>query len=154
MLDNCGSVGRGVSLQSKARCRFNSSFLLVKMLWEKNVENNIYKFHFEKFQFSVVIQPSHTRGCYCTTNSQGIGSTQFIRAAYSATISFNTLHPTSSYSFLSPCFCAEYSLNSADLSSLSGFNSSSSLHLGSMSGWQQQHLQNMQHSALSQLGYV
>uniref|UniRef100_H3BZ89 Myocyte enhancer factor 2cb n=1 Tax=Tetraodon nigroviridis TaxID=99883 RepID=H3BZ89_TETNG len=47
---------------------------------------------------------------------------------------------------------AEYSLNSADLSSLSGFNSSSSLHLGSMSGWQQQHLQNMQHSALSQQG--
>ncbi|CAG5922381.1 unnamed protein product [Menidia menidia] len=46
----------------------------------------------------------------------------------------------------------EYSLNSADLSSLSGFNSGSSLHLGSMSGWQQQHLQNMQHSALGQLG--
>nr|XP_020450118.1 myocyte-specific enhancer factor 2C isoform X3 [Monopterus albus] len=46
----------------------------------------------------------------------------------------------------------EYSLNSADLSSLSGFGSGSSLHLGSMSGWQQQHLQNMQHSALGQLG--
>ncbi|XP_061622865.1 myocyte enhancer factor 2cb [Phyllopteryx taeniolatus] len=46
----------------------------------------------------------------------------------------------------------QYSLNSADLSSLSGFNSGSSLHLGSMSGWQQQHLQNMQHSALGQLG--
>uniref|UniRef100_A0A3P8NUN8 MADS-box domain-containing protein n=1 Tax=Astatotilapia calliptera TaxID=8154 RepID=A0A3P8NUN8_ASTCA len=46
----------------------------------------------------------------------------------------------------------EYSLNSTDLSSLSGFNSGSSLHLGSMSGWQQQHLQNMQHSALGQLG--
>ncbi|CAL8250653.1 unnamed protein product [Boreogadus saida] len=47
----------------------------------------------------------------------------------------------------------EYSLNSADLSSLSGFNSGSSLHLGSMSGWQQQHIQNMQHSAsLGQLG--
>ena len=51
------------------------------------------------------------------------------------------------------CVCVEYSLSSADLSSLSGFNSGSSLHLGSMSGWQQQHLQNMQqHSALSQLG--
>ncbi|CAB1319399.1 unnamed protein product [Coregonus sp. 'balchen'] len=48
---------------------------------------------------------------------------------------------------------SKYSLSSADLSSLSGFNSGSSLHLGSMSGWQQQHLQNMQqHSALSQLG--
>ncbi|KAM8866258.1 myocyte enhancer factor 2cb isoform 3-T5 [Synchiropus picturatus] len=50
----------------------------------------------------------------------------------------------------------EYSLNSADLSSLSGFNSGGSLHLGSMSGWQQQqqqqHLQSMQHSALGQLG--
>lgn len=55
---------------------------------------------------------------------------------------------------LSPLLCfAEYSLNSADLSSLSGFNSGSSLHLGSMSGWQQQHLQNMQHSSLGgQLG--
>ncbi|XP_061116127.1 myocyte enhancer factor 2cb isoform X4 [Conger conger] len=46
----------------------------------------------------------------------------------------------------------EYSLSSADLSSLSGFNSASALHLGSMTGWQQQHLQNMQHSALGQLG--
>ncbi|KAI4876551.1 hypothetical protein NFI96_016584, partial [Prochilodus magdalenae] len=46
----------------------------------------------------------------------------------------------------------EYSLSSADLSSISGFNSANTLHLGSMSGWQQQHLQNMQHSALGQLG--
>uniref|UniRef100_A0A671LEV2 Myocyte-specific enhancer factor 2C-like n=1 Tax=Sinocyclocheilus anshuiensis TaxID=1608454 RepID=A0A671LEV2_9TELE len=38
----------------------------------------------------------------------------------------------------------EYSLSSGDLSSLSGFNSSASLHLGSMTGWQQ----NMQHSAV------
>lgn len=54
---------------------------------------------------------------------------------------------------LLPAVFAEYSLNSADLSSLSGFNSGSSLHLGSMSGWQQQHLQNMQHSSLGgQLG--
>lgn len=52
------------------------------------------------------------------------------------------------------CLHTEYSLNSTDLSSLSGFNSGSSLHLGSMSGWQQQHLQNMQHSALGQLGWV
>ncbi|XP_042277772.1 myocyte enhancer factor 2cb isoform X6 [Thunnus albacares] len=55
-------------------------------------------------------------------------------------------------SAISTSYGTEYSLNSADLSSLSGFNSSSSLHLGSMSGWQQQHLQNMQHSALGQLG--
>ncbi|XP_077571547.1 myocyte enhancer factor 2cb isoform X6 [Stigmatopora nigra] len=55
-------------------------------------------------------------------------------------------------SALSTSYGTEYSLNSADLSSLSGFNSGSSLHLGSMSGWQQQHLQNMQHSALGQLG--
>lgn len=46
----------------------------------------------------------------------------------------------------------EYSLSSADLSSISGFSSANTLHLGSMSGWQQQHLQNMQHSALGQLG--
>uniref|UniRef100_A0A7N6BH91 MADS-box domain-containing protein n=1 Tax=Anabas testudineus TaxID=64144 RepID=A0A7N6BH91_ANATE len=55
-------------------------------------------------------------------------------------------------STISTSYGTEYSLNSADLSSLSGFNSGSSLHLGSMSGWQQQHLQNMQHSALGQLG--
>ncbi|XP_067087055.1 LOW QUALITY PROTEIN: myocyte-specific enhancer factor 2C-like [Osmerus mordax] len=55
-------------------------------------------------------------------------------------------------SALSTSYGTEYSLSSADLSSLSGFNSGNSLHLGSMSGWQQQHLQNMQHSALSQLG--
>uniref|UniRef100_A0A8D3A933 Myocyte enhancer factor 2cb n=1 Tax=Scophthalmus maximus TaxID=52904 RepID=A0A8D3A933_SCOMX len=46
-------------------------------------------------------------------------------------------------SAISTSYGTEYSLNSADLSSLSGFNSGSSLHLGSMSGWQQQHLQNM-----------
>ncbi|XP_032873142.1 myocyte-specific enhancer factor 2C isoform X2 [Amblyraja radiata] len=45
----------------------------------------------------------------------------------------------------------EYSLSSADLSSLTGFNANA-LHLGSMTGWQQHQLQNMQHSALSQLG--
>uniref|UniRef100_A0A3B3BJP8 Myocyte enhancer factor 2cb n=1 Tax=Oryzias melastigma TaxID=30732 RepID=A0A3B3BJP8_ORYME len=55
-------------------------------------------------------------------------------------------------SAISTSYGTEYSLNSADLSSLSGFNSGSSLHLGSVSGWQQQHLQNMQHSALGQLG--
>ncbi|XP_030593552.1 myocyte enhancer factor 2cb isoform X3 [Archocentrus centrarchus] len=55
-------------------------------------------------------------------------------------------------SAISTSYGTEYSLNSTDLSSLSGFNSGSSLHLGSMSGWQQQHLQNMQHSALGQLG--
>ncbi|XP_064804158.1 myocyte-specific enhancer factor 2C-like isoform X2 [Oncorhynchus masou masou] len=56
-------------------------------------------------------------------------------------------------SAMSTSYGTEYSLSSADLSSLSGFNSGSSLHLGSMSGWQQQHLQNMQQqSALSPLG--
>uniref|UniRef100_A0A672R430 Myocyte-specific enhancer factor 2C-like n=1 Tax=Sinocyclocheilus grahami TaxID=75366 RepID=A0A672R430_SINGR len=42
----------------------------------------------------------------------------------------------------------KYSLSSGDLSSLSGFNSSASLHLGSMTGWPQ----NMQHSGLGHLG--
>ncbi|XP_031426505.1 myocyte enhancer factor 2cb isoform X5 [Clupea harengus] len=55
-------------------------------------------------------------------------------------------------STISTSYGTEYSLSSADLSSISGFNSANSIHLGSMSGWQQQHLQNMQHSALSQLG--
>ena len=49
-------------------------------------------------------------------------------------------------------FALEYSLSSADLSSLSGFNTASALHLGSVTGWQQQHLHNMPPSALSQLG--
>ncbi|XP_036384225.1 myocyte enhancer factor 2ca isoform X4 [Megalops cyprinoides] len=55
-------------------------------------------------------------------------------------------------SAISTTYGTEYSLSSSDLSSLSNFNSSSSLHLGSMTGWQQQHLQNMQHSALGHLG--
>ncbi|XP_016317262.1 myocyte enhancer factor 2cb isoform X3 [Sinocyclocheilus anshuiensis] len=55
-------------------------------------------------------------------------------------------------SAISTSYGTEYSLSSADLSSISGFNSANTLHLGSMSGWQQQQIQNMQHSALSQLG--
>ncbi|KAM4707546.1 myocyte-specific enhancer factor 2C isoform 5-T8 [Discoglossus pictus] len=54
-------------------------------------------------------------------------------------------------SAISTTYGTEYSLSSADLSSLSGFNSSA-LHLGSVTGWQQHHLHNMPHSALSQLG--
>uniref|UniRef100_A0A3Q1EBV1 Myocyte enhancer factor 2cb n=1 Tax=Acanthochromis polyacanthus TaxID=80966 RepID=A0A3Q1EBV1_9TELE len=65
---------------------------------------------------------------------------------------FSVSFPTYSIISLPIGGLSQYSLNSADLSSLSGFNSGSSLHLGSMSGWQQQHLQNMQHSALGQLG--
>ncbi|XP_041041645.1 myocyte enhancer factor 2cb isoform X2 [Cetorhinus maximus] len=55
-------------------------------------------------------------------------------------------------SAISTTYGTEYSLNSADLSSLTGFNTTNALHLGSMTGWQQHQLQNMQHSALSQLG--
>ncbi|XP_042190351.1 myocyte-specific enhancer factor 2C isoform X7 [Callorhinchus milii] len=54
-------------------------------------------------------------------------------------------------SAISTTYGTEYSLASADLSSLSGFNTGA-LHLGSVTGWQQHQLQNMQHSALSQLG--
>ncbi|XP_072514195.1 myocyte enhancer factor 2ca isoform X2 [Salminus brasiliensis] len=55
-------------------------------------------------------------------------------------------------SAVSASYGTEYSLSSGDLTSLSGFNGSTSLHLGSMTGWQQQHLQNMQHPALGHLG--
>ncbi|XP_048875733.1 myocyte-specific enhancer factor 2C-like isoform X2 [Brienomyrus brachyistius] len=61
-------------------------------------------------------------------------------------------------SAISTSYGTEYSLSSADLSSLSGFNSASALHLGSVTGWQhqhqqqQQHVQNMQHSTLAHLG--
>ncbi|XP_016342967.1 myocyte-specific enhancer factor 2C-like [Sinocyclocheilus anshuiensis] len=51
-------------------------------------------------------------------------------------------------SAISTSYGTEYSLSSGDLSSLSGFNSSASLHLGSMTGWPQ----NMQHSGLGHLG--
>ncbi|XP_039399915.1 myocyte-specific enhancer factor 2C isoform X1 [Mauremys reevesii] len=57
-------------------------------------------------------------------------------------------------SAISTTYGTEYSLSSADLSSLSGFNTASALHLGSVTGWQQQHLHNMPPSALSQLGCV
>ncbi|XP_069887229.1 myocyte-specific enhancer factor 2C isoform X5 [Dipodomys merriami] len=55
-------------------------------------------------------------------------------------------------SAISTTYGTEYSLSSADLQSLSGFNTASALHLGSVTGWQQQHLHNMPPSALSQLG--
>uniref|UniRef100_A0A8C0GR05 Myocyte enhancer factor 2C n=1 Tax=Chelonoidis abingdonii TaxID=106734 RepID=A0A8C0GR05_CHEAB len=55
-------------------------------------------------------------------------------------------------SAISTTYGTEYSLSSADLSSLSGFNTANALHLGSVTGWQQQHLHNMPPSALSQLG--
>ncbi|XP_025060258.1 myocyte-specific enhancer factor 2C isoform X8 [Alligator sinensis] len=55
-------------------------------------------------------------------------------------------------SAISTTYGTEYSLTSADISSLSGFNTASALHLGSVTGWQQQHLHNMPPSALSQLG--
>ncbi|XP_043920107.1 myocyte-specific enhancer factor 2C isoform X9 [Protopterus annectens] len=55
-------------------------------------------------------------------------------------------------SAISTTYGTEYSLSSADLSSLSGFNTASALHLGSVPGWQHQHLQNIPHSALGQLG--
>ncbi|KAG8598391.1 hypothetical protein GDO81_002596 [Engystomops pustulosus] len=54
-------------------------------------------------------------------------------------------------SAISTTYGNEYSLSSADLSSLSGFNTSA-LHLGSVTGWQQHHLHNMPPSTLSQLG--
>ncbi|KAK6316185.1 hypothetical protein J4Q44_G00137090 [Coregonus suidteri] len=51
-------------------------------------------------------------------------------------------------SALSTSYGTEYSLGD-----LSGFgNSSGSLHLGSVTGWQQQSLQNIQHSALGHMG--
>lgn len=55
-------------------------------------------------------------------------------------------------SAISASYGTEYSLSSGDLTSLSGFNGATSLHLGSMTGWQQQHLQSMQHPALGHLG--
>ncbi|KAL0965284.1 hypothetical protein UPYG_G00279270 [Umbra pygmaea] len=54
-------------------------------------------------------------------------------------------------SALSTSYGTEYSLG--DLSSLSGFgNGSASLHQGSVTGWQQHQLQNIQHSALGHMG--
>ncbi|KAF1513301.1 Myocyte-specific enhancer factor 2C, partial [Eudyptula minor] len=55
-------------------------------------------------------------------------------------------------SAISTTYGTEYSLSSADISSLSGFNTANALHLGSVTGWQQQHLHNIPPSALSQLG--
>ncbi|KAM7077960.1 myocyte-specific enhancer factor 2C-like isoform 3-T3 [Ciconia maguari] len=55
-------------------------------------------------------------------------------------------------SAISTTYGTEYSLSSADISSLSGFNTANALHIGSVTGWQQQHLHNISPSALSQLG--
>ncbi|XP_056592172.1 myocyte enhancer factor 2ca isoform X1 [Triplophysa dalaica] len=51
-------------------------------------------------------------------------------------------------SAISTSYGTEYSLSSGDLSCLTAFNSSASLHLGSMTGWPQ----NIQHSGLGHLG--
>lgn len=45
---------------------------------------------------------------------------------------------TKSFAFISPV--SDYSLTSADLSALQGFNSPGMLSLGQVSAWQQHHL--------------
>ncbi|XP_052631470.1 myocyte-specific enhancer factor 2C-like isoform X2 [Harpia harpyja] len=55
-------------------------------------------------------------------------------------------------SAISTTYGTEYSLSNADISYLSRFNKANALHLGSVTGWQQQHLHNIPPSAVSHLG--
>uniref|UniRef100_A0A8C0HMF7 Myocyte-specific enhancer factor 2C n=1 Tax=Buteo japonicus TaxID=224669 RepID=A0A8C0HMF7_9AVES len=55
-------------------------------------------------------------------------------------------------SAISTTYGTEYTLSNADISYLSRFNKANALHLGSVTGWQQQHLHNTPPSAVSHLG--
>ncbi|XP_069631683.1 LOW QUALITY PROTEIN: myocyte-specific enhancer factor 2C-like [Haliaeetus albicilla] len=55
-------------------------------------------------------------------------------------------------SAISTTYGTEYILSNADISYLSRFNKANALHLGSVTGWQQQHLHNIPPSAVSHLG--
>lgn len=131
----------------------------IKLWWKKKKKKKKRYFRYmccsETFSHLTVIQESNSRGRCRRRPHPCHTSAASIRAAPSLQLCLSfSEQPLVYISFSSSCLSTEYSLNSADLSSLSGFNSGSSLHLGSMSGWQQQHLQNMQHSALGQLGWA
>ncbi|XP_039629213.1 myocyte enhancer factor 2aa isoform X5 [Polypterus senegalus] len=76
-------------------------------------------------------------------NVQRISSSQSTQPLATPVVSVTTpsLPPQGLvYSAMPTAYNTDYSLNSADLSSLQGFNSPGTLSLGSMSAWQQHHL--------------
>ncbi|XP_051776709.1 myocyte enhancer factor 2aa isoform X5 [Erpetoichthys calabaricus] len=76
-------------------------------------------------------------------NIQRISSSQSTQPLATPVVSVTTpsLPPQGLvYSAMPTAYNTDYSLNSADLSSLQGFNSPGTLSLGSMSAWQQHHL--------------
>ncbi|XP_051776706.1 myocyte enhancer factor 2aa isoform X2 [Erpetoichthys calabaricus] len=90
----------------------------------------------------VVIPPS-SKGMMPPLNIQRISSSQSTQPLATPVVSVTTpsLPPQGLvYSAMPTAYNTDYSLNSADLSSLQGFNSPGTLSLGSMSAWQQHHL--------------
>ncbi|XP_039629220.1 myocyte enhancer factor 2aa isoform X12 [Polypterus senegalus] len=90
----------------------------------------------------VVIPPS-SKGMMPPLNVQRISSSQSTQPLATPVVSVTTpsLPPQGLvYSAMPTAYNTDYSLNSADLSSLQGFNSPGTLSLGSMSAWQQHHL--------------
>ncbi|CDQ75204.1 unnamed protein product [Oncorhynchus mykiss] len=102
--------------------------------------------HFQTGPVCVCLREREREEERAIDQSEGIGN----RKALGIGRHFRFAHKVCNLSPHSPC--VEYSLG--DLSSLSGFggNGSGSVHLGSVTGWQQQQLQNMQHSALGHMG--
>ncbi|XP_053573588.1 myocyte-specific enhancer factor 2A isoform X6 [Bombina bombina] len=90
----------------------------------------------------VVIPPS-SKGMMPPLNSQRISSSQSTQPLATPVVSVTTpsLAPQGLvYSAMPTAYNTDYSLNSADLSVLQGFNSPGMLQLGQVSAWQQHHL--------------
>ncbi|XP_048646306.1 myocyte-specific enhancer factor 2A isoform X3 [Marmota marmota marmota] len=90
----------------------------------------------------VVIPPS-TKGMMPPLNTQRISSSQATQPLATPVVSVTTpsLPPQGLvYSAMPTAYNTDYSLTSADLSALQGFNSPGMLSLGQVSAWQQHHL--------------
>ncbi|XP_006007218.1 myocyte enhancer factor 2aa isoform X3 [Latimeria chalumnae] len=90
----------------------------------------------------VVIPPS-SKGMMPPLNTQRISSSQSTQSLATPVVSVTTpsLPPQGLlYSAMPTAYNTDYSLTSADLSALQGFNSPGMLSLGQVSAWQQHHL--------------
>ncbi|XP_048828270.1 myocyte-specific enhancer factor 2A-like isoform X3 [Brienomyrus brachyistius] len=95
-----------------------------------------------KPELRVVIPPT-SKGMMPPLNPQRISSSQATQPLATPVVSVTTpsLPPQSLvYSAMPTAYNSEYSLNSAELSSMQGFTSPGGLSLGSMSAWQQHQL--------------
>ncbi|XP_062921998.1 myocyte enhancer factor 2aa isoform X3 [Mobula hypostoma] len=86
-----------------------------------------------------VVIPPTSKGMMPPLNVQRISSSQSTQALATPVVSVTT-PSLPSHGLLYSTYNNDYSLSSADLSALPGFNSPGTLSLGPMSAWQQHHL--------------